>query len=55
LVAERYTRGSYEVLVYYQQPCVGENSAGFSIAPVVDGTFSAVEGSLLRVSLRRQF
>ena len=40
--------GSYEVLVYYQQPCAGENAASFSIAPVVDGTaLDTIEGSVL--------
>jgi uncharacterized protein YfaP (DUF2135 family) len=40
--------GSYEVLVYYQQACAGENAASFSVAPVVDGNaLGTIEGSLL--------
>lgn len=30
--------GSYEVIVYYQEACVGNNPVTFSITPTVDGT-----------------
>ncbi|HLU11329.1 MAG TPA: PPC domain-containing protein [Oceanobacillus sp.] len=40
--------GSYEVLIYYQQACAGENAVSFTVAPVVDGNaLDTIEGSLL--------
>ncbi|MDX2160157.1 MAG: PPC domain-containing protein [bacterium] len=40
--------GSYELLVYYQQACDGENPVAFTLEPIVDGTsLGAVTGTLL--------
>jgi uncharacterized protein YfaP (DUF2135 family) len=39
--------GSYEVLVYFQEACAGENPATFTLTPIVDGvTLGPVVGTL---------
>jgi hypothetical protein len=40
--------GSYEVLVYYQEACDGENPASFILSPVVNGApLDPIQGTLL--------